>query len=39
LGLYIVKKYLENIDGTIDFVSEPEQGTTFTIRIPKEDFQ
>lgn len=39
LGLYIVKKYLENIDGTIDFVSEPDQGTTFTIRIPKEDFQ
>lgn len=39
LGLYIVKKYLENIDGTIDFVSEPEQGTTFTICIPKEDFQ
>lgn len=39
LGLYIVKKYLENIDGTIDFVSEPDQGTTFTISIPKEDFQ
>jgi signal transduction histidine kinase len=39
LGLYIVKKYLENIDGTIDFVSAPEQGTTFTICIPKEDFQ
>lgn len=39
LGLYIVKKYLENIDGTIDFVSQPDLGTTFTIRIPKEDFQ
>lgn len=39
LGLYIVKKYLENIDGTIDFVSKPDQGTTFTIQIPKEDFQ
>lgn len=39
LGLYIVKKYLENIDGSINFVSEPGKGTTFTINIPKEDFQ
>lgn len=39
LGLYIVKKYLENLNGDIHFVSQLNEGTTFTIRIPKEDFQ
>ncbi|BDS11334.1 PAS domain-containing sensor histidine kinase [Aureispira anguillae] len=39
LGLYIVRKYLENLDGDINFVSELNKGTTFTISIPKEDFQ
>lgn len=39
LGLYIVKRYLENLDGEIDFNSELNKGTTFNVRIPKEDFQ
>lgn len=39
LGLYIVKKYLENLNGDIHFVSQLNEGTTFTISIPKEDFQ
>lgn len=39
LGLYIVKRYLENLNGEIDFVSQLNQGTTFTVKIPKEDFQ
>ena len=39
LGLHIVKKYLENLDGNISFVSKLDEGTTFTIKIPKEEFQ
>ncbi len=31
LGLHIVSKYVELLDGQIDFVSELEKGTTFTI--------
>lgn len=34
LGLHIVKKYLEMLNGEISFVSEESVGTTFTIRIP-----
>jgi PAS domain S-box-containing protein len=34
LGLNIVKKYVEMIDGEIKFNSEPEKGTTFTIKMP-----
>ena len=34
LGLNIVKKYVEMVDGEISFVSENGEGTTFTIRIP-----
>lgn len=33
LGLNIVKKYLELIDGTINFTSEQGKGTSFTIHI------
>ena len=33
LGLHIVKKYVEMMNGTIDFVSE-NKGTTFTVTIP-----
>lgn len=31
LGLYIVRRYVHMMNGTISFVSEPEKGTTFTI--------
>lgn len=34
LGLSIVKKCVEVMNGEIAFVSEPEKGTTFTISIP-----
>lgn len=36
LGLAIVKKIVEEHDGTISFVSALDEGTTFTIRIPRE---
>ncbi|MCB0401901.1 MAG: PAS domain S-box protein [Flavobacteriales bacterium] len=34
LGLTIVKKYLSLLNGNINFVSEENKGTTFTIEIP-----
>lgn len=34
LGLHIVVKYLELMNGTIDVQSELNKGTTFTVRIP-----
>jgi len=34
LGLNIVKKYVELLEGNITFTSIPEQGTEFTITIP-----
>lgn len=34
LGLNIVKKYVELMDGTIVFVSKLSEGTTFTVEIP-----
>ncbi len=34
LGLHIVGKYLELLNGTIDVATEPEKGSTFTISIP-----
>jgi len=36
LGLNIVGKYLEAMNGKIDFVSELDKGTTFTVTIPNE---
>ena len=35
LGLYIVKKIVDAHDGTIDVQSRPQEGTTFTISIPR----
>lgn len=34
LGLNIVKHYIDLLDGTIDFTSLENQGTTFTVSIP-----
>ncbi|MBO6515750.1 MAG: tetratricopeptide repeat-containing sensor histidine kinase [Bacteroidia bacterium] len=36
LGLYIVKKLVDRIGGTIDLVSEPGEGSEFIVRIPSE---
>lgn len=35
LGLNIVKKYVELLDGNINFISKPNEGTTFTIVFPQ----
>jgi PAS domain S-box-containing protein len=34
LGLYIVKRYLELVGGSIDFTSKENQGTTFRVHLP-----
>jgi len=34
LGLYIVKKYVEEMNGAIKFTSNLESGTTFVIQLP-----
>lgn len=36
LGLNIIKKYLEIMDGTIDYISEENHGTVFNITLPRE---
>ena len=35
LGLNIVKRYVELIDGSISFTSKVEVGTLFTVQFPK----
>lgn len=35
LGLYIVKRYTEQLGGSIDFESEYEKGSIFRLKIPK----
>ncbi len=35
LGLSIVKKYIELIDGSISFISKPNEGSAFTINLPQ----
>ncbi|MFM9950768.1 MAG: ATP-binding protein [Saprospiraceae bacterium] len=39
LGLYIVSKYVELLDGVIGFSSIPGQGTTFTVEFPQSNAQ
>ncbi|HYG01976.1 MAG TPA: tetratricopeptide repeat-containing sensor histidine kinase [Chryseosolibacter sp.] len=34
LGLYIVKKAVEKLDGSVNFTSVHGSGTTFTVRVP-----
>ena len=34
LGLNIVKRYIDLMDGSIDFTSEVNKGTTFTVKLP-----
>jgi signal transduction histidine kinase len=36
LGLYIVREIVHAKGGTIEVVSTAEQGTTFTVRIPRQ---
>ena len=35
LGLTIVKKYVELLNGSISFISNPNEGTSFTIEFPQ----
>jgi signal transduction histidine kinase len=35
LGLNIVKRYVELIDGTISFTSTIEEGSSFTVQFPR----
>ncbi|GAC1307990.1 MAG: hypothetical protein NVSMB21_12700 [Vulcanimicrobiaceae bacterium] len=37
LGLAIAKRAVERIGGTIEFASDPERGSRFTIRLPRID--
>ena len=34
LGLYLVKRYVDLLAGSLTFSSEPGQGTTFTVLLP-----
>lgn len=36
LGLYIVKGVIKKLNGSIDFVTAPDCGTTFIVEIPKQ---
>ena len=38
MGLYIIKNQIESLDGTIQVESAKNEGTVFTITIPKKEF-
>jgi signal transduction histidine kinase len=38
VGLFIVKKYVELLNGKIEVESAPGRGTAFRVRIPSDDF-
>jgi signal transduction histidine kinase len=37
LGLFMTRKLLQDHEGTVDFESEPGEGTTFRVRLPVHD--
>ena len=37
MGLHIVKKYLDSMGGTIDFTSQVNRGSTFTVKLKQAD--
>lgn len=37
LGLYISRKIVEDHQGTLTFISAPHKGSTFKVRLPKQD--
>jgi signal transduction histidine kinase len=37
LGLALVSRAIRTMDGRIDVATEPGQGTTFTVRLPRAD--
>jgi signal transduction histidine kinase len=37
LGLSIVQRYLELLNGTIEFSSKLDQGSTFIVKLPQND--
>jgi PAS domain S-box-containing protein len=39
LGLYIIKSILDTIHGSISFNSKENEGTTFTVRLPRDGMQ
>ncbi|MCW3794294.1 ATP-binding protein [Paenibacillus sp. LS1] len=37
IGLYISRKIVEDHNGTLSFISAPDKGSTFKVRLPKQD--